>query len=119
MSPSQKMGNLYDSIDTSGSGSITQAQFQQAFATQSPPASFQAQGSTSVWNDINPNGSATVSKDEFVSGMTALMKAHRGHSHGGVESATGAQTLADSASALDVLTGSGATGSGTTFQALA
>jgi hypothetical protein len=31
--PQQKMSTLFDSIDTSGSGSITQAQFQQAFQT--------------------------------------------------------------------------------------
>jgi hypothetical protein len=32
--PQQKMSNLFDSIDTSGSGSITQSQFEQAFQTK-------------------------------------------------------------------------------------
>jgi hypothetical protein len=36
--PQQKMSNLFDSIDTSGSGTITQSQFEQAFQTKNPPA---------------------------------------------------------------------------------
>ena len=45
MPPNQKMASLFNSIDTSGAGSINQAQFNQAFQTLSPPAVFKAQGS--------------------------------------------------------------------------
>lgn len=67
------MSNLFDSIDTSGSGSITQAQFQQAFQTQNPPAVFQKQGSDAIFSALDPSGSGGVSKQDFVSTMSQLM----------------------------------------------
>jgi Ca2+-binding EF-hand superfamily protein len=67
------MSNLFDSIDTSGSGSITQAQFQQAFQTQNPPAVFQKQGSDAIFSALDPSGSGSVSKQDFVSTMSQLM----------------------------------------------
>ena len=47
--PQQKMSSLFDSIDTSGSGSITQSQFEQAFQTKNPPAVFQQQGAGAIF----------------------------------------------------------------------
>jgi hypothetical protein len=75
--PQQKMSNLFDSIDTSGSGSITQAQFQQAFQTQNPPAVFQRQGSDAIFSTLDPSGSGSVSKQDFVSTMSQLMASLR------------------------------------------
>jgi len=71
--PQQKMSNLFDSIDTSGSGSITQPQFQQAFQTQNPPTVFQKQGSDAIFSALDPSGSGSVSKQDFVSTMSQLM----------------------------------------------
>jgi EF-hand domain pair len=71
--PQQKMSNLFDSIDTSGSGSITQAQFQEAFQTQNPPAVFQKQGSDAIFSALDPSGSGSVSKQDFVPTMSQLM----------------------------------------------
>jgi len=71
--PQQKMSNLFDSIDTAGSGSITQAQFEQAFQTRNPPAVFQKQGADAIWAALDPSGSGTVSKQDFVSTMSKLM----------------------------------------------
>ena len=71
--PQQKMSNLFDSIDTAGSGSITQAQFEQAFQTRNPPAVFQKQGADAIWAALDPSGSGTVSKQDFVSTMSNLM----------------------------------------------
>jgi hypothetical protein len=68
--PQQKMSNL---IDTSGSGSITQAQFNQAFQTNNPPAVFQQQGAAAIFSALDPSGSGSVSKQDFVSGMSSLM----------------------------------------------
>ena len=48
MPPNQKMSSLFSSIDTSGAGSINQAQFNQAFQTLSPPAVFTAQGTSAI-----------------------------------------------------------------------
>ena len=47
--PQQKMLQLHDIIDASGSGSITKDQFQQAFQNLEPPAELQAVGSSQLW----------------------------------------------------------------------
>jgi len=78
--PQQKMSDLFDSIDTSGSGSITQAQFNQAFQTQNPPAVFQNQGANAVFSALDPNGTGSVSRQDFVSGMSKLMVSLRADS---------------------------------------
>ena len=118
MAPAQKMSNLFDAIDPSGSGTINQSQFDQAFQTMNPPASFQSAGAASVWGKLDPTGSGTVSKQDFVNGMTAMMKQLRGTHQHHRSSAAGAQTLAQGTSLLQALGGgdaasaSPATGSG-------
>ncbi len=102
MSPTQKMSGLFDLIDTSGSGSITKSQFDQAFQTQNPPASFQSAGVDVVWNKLDPNGTGSVSKQDFVSTMTTLMKQLRGH-HLHEGSAAGTASLAAGVTALDAV----------------
>jgi hypothetical protein len=71
--PRQKMSSLFDAIDTTGSGSITQAQFEQAFQTQNPPAVFQKQGASAIFSALDPSGTGSVSKQNFVSTMSQLM----------------------------------------------
>ncbi|KAB7739142.1 hypothetical protein F2P47_14125 [Parvibaculum sedimenti] len=73
MPPQQKMSNLFDSIDTSGSGSIDQSQFDTAFQTNNPPSVFQKQGADAIWSQLDPSGSGSVSKSDFVSTMKQLM----------------------------------------------
>ena len=102
MSPTQKMSGLFDSIDSSGSGSITKSQFEQAFQTQNPPASFQASGADAIWSKLDPNGTGSVSKQDFVSTMTAQMKELRGHHHQRSSSA-GASSLTSGIAALDAV----------------
>src|SRR5450631_481410 len=75
--PQQKMSNLFDSIDTSGSGSITQSQFDQAFQTKNPPSVFQKQGADAIFAKLDPNGTGSVSKQDFVSTMSKLMASLR------------------------------------------
>ena len=94
MPPQQKMTNLYNKIDTSGEGVITQAQFNQAFQTQKPPAVFQAQGAAAIWQQLDPNNTGSVSKQDFVNTMKQLMASLR---------AAPGQT---SGAAIDTLTGS-------------
>jgi hypothetical protein len=108
MSPTQKMTDLFDRIDPTGSGVISQSQFMQAFQTMSPPASFQAAGATQVWSQLDPNGTGSVTKQDFVSGMTAMMKQLRGHHHHHQSSAAGAQALSQNADALAGLGGDAA-----------
>jgi len=75
--PQQKMSNLFDSIDTGGSGSITQSQFDQAFQTKNPPAVFQKQGADAIFASLDPTGTGSVSKQDFVSTMSKLMASLR------------------------------------------
>ncbi len=103
MSPSTKMSNLFDQIDTTGSGTITKAQFEQAFQKLNPPGSFQAAGADAVWSKLDPNGTGSVSKQDFVNGMTTLMKQLRGHHHHQDASAAGAQSLTQTSNLLTAL----------------
>jgi hypothetical protein len=80
--PQQKMSSLFDSIDTSGSGSITQAQFDQAFQSKNPPAVFQKQGADALFASLDPNGTGSVSKQDFVAGMSKLMASLRADTAG-------------------------------------
>jgi Ca2+-binding EF-hand superfamily protein len=98
--PQQKMSNLFTSIDTSGSGSITQAQFEQAFQTQNPPAVFQQQGAATVFAALDPNGTGSVSKQDFVSTMSGLMASLRA-GNSGQSTSQPANTLTASLQALN------------------
>ena len=77
MPASTKMSNLFDQIDANGSGAITQAQFNQAFQIFNPPKDFQALGSGTIWSQLDPASSGSVSKQDFVTSMTAMMKQMR------------------------------------------
>jgi hypothetical protein len=95
--PQQKMSSLFDSIDTSGSGSITQTQFDQAFQTKNPPAVFQQQGAAATFAALDPTGSGSVSKQDFVAGMSKLMASLRADNAG----QSGSQSSAASLQALN------------------
>jgi hypothetical protein len=98
--PQQKMSNLFDSIDSAGSGSITQAQFDQAFQTKNPPAVFQQQGADAIFAALDPSGTGSVSRQDFVSGMSKLMASLRADNAG--QSASGSQdSLAASLQSLN------------------
>jgi hypothetical protein len=102
MPPQQKMSSLFDKIDTNGSGSITQAQFAQAFQTFNPPAVFQAQGASATFAALDPNGTGSVSKQDFVSGMSGMMASLR--ADGGPSTAPGAAPNSTLASSLQSFT---------------
>ncbi len=100
-SPQEKMTNLYNQIDTSGGGSISQAQFAQAFQTMNPPSAFQRAGADAVWSQLDPSGSGQVSQQGFVSGMKSLMvQLRRGGSGGSTDPS---QTAASATQALAAL----------------
>ena len=54
MPPQQKMTNLFNKIDLSGTGSITQTQFDQAFQSLNPPAVFKQQGADAIFAALDP-----------------------------------------------------------------
>jgi hypothetical protein len=100
------MSNLFDKIDTSGSGTITKAQFEQAFQTMNPPKGVQQAGADAVWAKLDLNGTGSVSKQDFVSGMTSQMSQLRhGHHHGGAKTNSQApsQTVNASLNILNTL----------------
>jgi hypothetical protein len=99
--PQQKMSSLFDKIDSSGSGSITQGQFDQAFQTFNPPAAFAQQGSNAIFSTLDPNGTGSVSKQDFVSGMSELMASLR--AEGTASSAPGPPPGDGLASSLQLL----------------
>jgi Ca2+-binding EF-hand superfamily protein len=103
MPPTQKMGNLFSQIDTSGTGSIKQTQFTQAFNTLNPPASFKAAGASTVFAALDPNGTGSVSKQDFISGMTKLMSQLRQQHATPAQAPLPTQTLNASQNALSAL----------------
>jgi Ca2+-binding EF-hand superfamily protein len=94
------MSSLFDSIDASGSGSITQSQFDQAFQTKNPPAVFQKQGADALFAALDPNGTGSVSKQDFVSGMSKLMASLRA-GQSGSPSSQSSDSLAASLQSLN------------------
>ena len=96
--PQHKMTSLFNQIDTSGAGSITQAQFDQAFQTLKPPAAFQAAGADAIWSQLDPSGSGSVSQQDFVTKMKSLMAELRQPGSNG-----GAQTTSSATQALNLL----------------
>ncbi len=77
MPAQQKMSKLFDKIDTAGNGSISSAQFQQAFRTMKPPAAFRALGSEAVYAKLDPQQTGSVSKTGFVRTMSEMSQSLR------------------------------------------
>jgi hypothetical protein len=99
--PQQKMTSLFSQIDANGAGSITQAQFTQAFQTMNPPPAFQAAGASAIWNQLDPGGSGQVTQQDFVSGMKSLMvQLRQGNADG---SNTQSQTTTSATQTLNAL----------------
>jgi hypothetical protein len=104
MPPQQKMSNLFDKIDSSGSGSISQSQFDQAFQSLNPPGVFKKQGSDAIFSALDPNGTGSVSKPDFVRGMSQMMATLRAQGSGGsAPGPTPADSLATSLQSLNAL----------------
>lgn len=99
--PQQKMSSLFDAIDSSGSGSITQAQFDQAFQSKNPPAVFQNQGADAIYAKLDPGGTGSVSKADFVSTMSQLMASLRADNPGQPGSSSSQSSLAASVQSLN------------------
>ena len=121
MPPAQKMANLFQQIDTSNSGSISRAQFNQAFQTLNPPPAIKAMGADAVFSKLDPNGTGSVSKQDFINEMRSMVTHnhhHRNTAHAAqIDPAQGAaQTLANGINTLTLLgnqpvtTPTGATG---------
>lgn len=72
-SPQQKLSSLFQQIDTAGKGSITKAQFEQAFNKLNTPPAVKAIGADAAFSKLDPKGTGSVSKQDFIKGMEAIM----------------------------------------------
>jgi hypothetical protein len=86
--PATKMSDLFNTIDTTGAGSINQTQFNHAFNTLNPPGVFRAAGADAIFNQLDPSGAGSVSKSNFVQTMSGLMRTLRGAAASGTSPAT-------------------------------
>jgi len=73
VSPQQKIANLFQQIDTEGTGSISKSQFMKSFSTLNTPASVKALGAEAVFSKLDPSGTGSVSKQDFIKGMETVM----------------------------------------------
>lgn len=72
-SQQQLMSTMFQKIDKDGTGSVSKAQFTQAFESLNAPASVKAMGAETVFAKLDPTGTGKVSKQDFVKGMESLM----------------------------------------------
>jgi hypothetical protein len=72
-SNAHRLGNLFQLIDTAGTGRISKSQFDQSFSNLSLPISIKEMGKDAVFGKLDPNGNGVVSKQEFIKGLEPLM----------------------------------------------
>ncbi len=72
-SNTQRLGNIFQLIDTAGTGRISKAQFDQSFSNLSLPISVKEMGKDTVFGKLDPNGKGEITKQEFIQGMEPLM----------------------------------------------
>ena len=72
-SPAQKMANVFAQASTPGSNVITQSQFNTAFNATNPSAGFRQLGASATFAALDPNGTGSVSRQDFIQGMTKMM----------------------------------------------
>ena len=70
----QKIANLFQQIDSSGTGHITKSQFEQAFSKLNLPASVKGVGLEAAYKKLDPSGTGVVSKKDFIAGLESLIK---------------------------------------------
>jgi len=119
--PSQMMSQLFQKIDTNGTGSITKSQFEAAFQQMNPPPGLKAMGADAIFNKLDPNGTGSVSKQDFVNGMKSILSqlraqreaAHNANAANGNQTTSPAATLSSGLQSLEQALGNSATNQGT------
>jgi hypothetical protein len=71
--------------------------------TLDPPAVFKAQGANAIWNSLDPNGTGSVSKHDFVNTMKDLMVQLRADKTAAPSPVAPGQTLDSSLQSLNIL----------------
>lgn len=94
--------NFFNSVDTNRSGSITQSQFEQALKTNQLPAYAKSLSPTEIWSKLDPKGTGSVTKQDFLSGLKTLSASkHKKHHNNAGESPS--QTINNSLKSLNSL----------------
>ena len=75
---SQRYNAIFSQLTTPGSGTVTRAQFTQAFSSLNAPASFQSMGSNSIFSALDPTNTGAFSRQSFIQGMLQLSASLKG-----------------------------------------
>lgn len=85
-SATQKIADLFKKIDIANSGTVTKAQFKQAFHLINPPPTFKAMGVDIIFDRLDLKATGAISQQDFVYGMKVLMKEINQRSRQSIES---------------------------------
>jgi Ca2+-binding EF-hand superfamily protein len=72
-SKSHGLADMFKSMDTNGSGSISISQLQSAFGNLKLPPSAKSLGPDAIFSKLDPNNTGSVSKQDFVSGLRKIL----------------------------------------------
>ena len=72
-SKSHGLSGLFQSMDTTGSGSISKSQLQSALQNLRLPSSVKSLGADAIFNKLDPNKTGSVSKQDFISGLRKIL----------------------------------------------
>ena len=93
---------FFNSIDTTGSGTITKAQFEQSLKTSKLPQYAQGVSTSDLWSKLDLKGTGSVTKQDFLSGLKSVRNAnHKKHTDNDLDSQK--QTVNDSLNELNSL----------------
>ena len=72
-----KLSNTFSAMDAGQTGSVSASQFMNSFSSSNPPAKFAAAGAQAIWNQLDPSGTGSVSRQAFVQGLAKLSASMR------------------------------------------
>jgi hypothetical protein len=72
-SKSHGLADLFKSVDSTGSGSITKSQLQSALPNLKLPSSVKSLGADAIFGKLDPNNTGSVSPQDFVTGLRKIM----------------------------------------------
>jgi Ca2+-binding EF-hand superfamily protein len=121
MPPAQRMSQIFQKIDTNGTGSITKSQFESAFQSLNPPARLKSLGADAIFSKLDPNNTGSVTKQDFANGMKNILAELRAQRSSASASPTnaGATSVSSSLQSLESTLNNQASQSGSTFRAIA
>jgi len=68
------IAQMFQSMDSSGAGSISKSQFQSAFDSLNLPSKVKSLGADAIFNRLDPTGTGNVGRQDFITGIKTLYK---------------------------------------------